>query len=162
MSNGVRLRKLKKGSGRGTKKQVLLASDKEVLRIGQMTYGDGEATCGKHVGASEGNDELSEDSDYADEECTVTRRWIGDQALYNESDPNATSDMFAKFENDFVKKLEETFEENPELLTEKGFTSRFRVDYFLEGKNIVWSFFRWVHICLVFWSNAFTVWSIII
>ncbi|KAI3952054.1 hypothetical protein MKW92_019764, partial [Papaver armeniacum] len=65
---------------------------------------------------TDGNDELSEDTGYADEECTVTRRWIGDHYFYNEStnpDPNAILNMFAKVENDFVKKLEETLEENP-------------------------------------------------
>lgn len=111
----------------------------KVLNQGQMI--DGEvATCEKHVTASERNDEL-EDSGYADEEftsakeeCTVTRRWLGDQTLYesmNPGDQDATSNMFAKFENDFVKKLAEKFRENPRLLTEKGFTSRFRFDYFL-------------------------------
>ncbi|KAI3963395.1 hypothetical protein MKW98_022817 [Papaver atlanticum] len=132
MSKGNRLRKLKKESGRGTKKQVLLTLDTEVLRQGQMIDGDGVATGENHVTASEGIDELSEDGDYASEkctaageECTVTHNLHG---LTNPGDEDATSDMLAKFEKAYFKKFHETIMLNPALLTEKGFAERFHFD----------------------------------
>ncbi|KAI3832608.1 hypothetical protein MKW98_002154 [Papaver atlanticum] len=124
MGKGNRLRKLKQ-SGGGTKKKLLPTVDKEVLSQGQMT--DGEvATCEKHVTASEGNDELSEDNN--------EERWLGDLTLHESKNPgnqDATSDILAKFDNDYFKKLQETITENPGLLTEKGFAERFHFENFL-------------------------------